>query len=270
MRLYRQFLPISPDLRVGTWHIRRLVLHHHYPETTELHPHHHRHFQILCYLRGHGKIQIGTRIYAVQQGHVVLIPRELSHSFVRDPSAPPMCLVLDFDWRGFRHRAPLVYHANAGALHQIKRLLAEISRLTKLPPPPPALGIAAKVVVLQESLLQILNLVPSYRTQHLSLVIQKVNQLMDAMNSEHFSCKEIARQSGYQVDHLNRLFRRETGLTLGQFFSEKRLREAKNNLRTQSTISEAASLSGFEDPNYFSRWFKKLTGVSPREFCATA
>ena len=42
-----------------------------------------------------------------------------------------------------------------------------------------------------------------------------------------------------------------------------RLETAQAALRSTATIAEAASQSGFDDPNYFSRWFRRQTGRTP-------
>jgi AraC-like DNA-binding protein len=43
-----------------------------------------------------------------------------------------------------------------------------------------------------------------------------------------------------------------------------RLETAQAALRSTATVAEAANQSGFDDPNYFSRWFRRQTGRTPR------
>ncbi|MBQ5918780.1 MAG: helix-turn-helix domain-containing protein, partial [Lachnospiraceae bacterium] len=44
------------------------------------------------------------------------------------------------------------------------------------------------------------------------------------------------------------------------------MEQAKKYLRQDCKIKEAALLSGFGDVNYFSKVFKKMTGLSPKEY----
>jgi AraC family L-rhamnose operon transcriptional activator RhaR len=74
---------------------------------------------------------------------------------------------------------------------------------------------------------------------------------------------ELARRIGLQKDHLNRLVRRSTGLTLGQWRARRMLAASEKELAREGTIAEAALRLGFPDANYFSRWFRRQTGMTP-------
>ena len=45
-----------------------------------------------------------------------------------------------------------------------------------------------------------------------------------------------------------------------------RLASAQRALREEASIAEASVRAGFEDPNYFARWFRRQTGRSPSAF----
>ena len=77
---------------------------------------------------------------------------------------------------------------------------------------------------------------------------------------------KIARHAGYHPDHLNRKLKRETGLGLRALRDRLRLETAQQSLRLEPTIAEAAAKAGFDDQNYFSRWFRRQTGQSPSAF----
>jgi AraC-like DNA-binding protein len=76
----------------------------------------------------------------------------------------------------------------------------------------------------------------------------------------------VARHAGYDPDHLTRKLKREGGLGLRALRDRLRLESAQAALRTSVTVAEAAVQSGFEDPNYFTRWFRRQTGQTPSEF----
>ena len=75
---------------------------------------------------------------------------------------------------------------------------------------------------------------------------------------------ELARKVGLQKDYLNRLVRRSTGLTLGQWRNRELLKACERELARGGRIGEAALNLGFSDANYFSRWFRQQTGMTPR------
>ena len=74
---------------------------------------------------------------------------------------------------------------------------------------------------------------------------------------------EIARESGYVRDALSRRLKREHGLSLRGLRDQERLQAAQTALREDAGIGAAAAKAGFDDPNYFSRWFRKQTGLTP-------
>ncbi|MFX5756507.1 helix-turn-helix domain-containing protein, partial [Acinetobacter baumannii] len=67
--------------------------------------------------------------------------------------------------------------------------------------------------------------------------------------------------------HLNRICNEVRGKSALSIIQEHLIEQAKTYLlHTSYSVSEIAYLLNFEYPNYFARLFKKLNGVSPREF----
>jgi two-component system response regulator YesN len=71
--------------------------------------------------------------------------------------------------------------------------------------------------------------------------------------------------SGFYLSHL---FRKEMNQTFSDYVGKIRIDQAKLLLKKDKTlqIQEIAERAGFNDPNYFAKTFKKLTGVTPREY----
>ena len=62
-------------------------------------------------------------------------------------------------------------------------------------------------------------------------------------------------------------FKQETGGNFIEYLTEVRLRNARELLKDSGlSIKEICAESGYSDPNYFSRIFKKYEGVTPSEF----
>ena len=77
---------------------------------------------------------------------------------------------------------------------------------------------------------------------------------------------ELAKEAGYVRDALSRKLKREHGLGLRALRDQERLQAAQAALLTAGSIAEAATRAGFEDPNYFTRWFRKQTGRTPGDW----
>lgn len=66
---------------------------------------------------------------------------------------------------------------------------------------------------------------------------------------------------------LNQILKQKTGKTINQILQERTLTEAKHLLfMGKMSIKEVAFTLGYQDASYFSRFFKKMTKLSPEEF----
>lgn len=80
-----------------------------------------------------------------------------------------------------------------------------------------------------------------------------------------------ARELGVSAGHFQTLVRRATGRSPGSLIRQQQTLEAKRLLSgTDMTIRRIAHQSGFSDPAYFCRFFRRETGMSPGEFRSRA
>jgi len=250
------------DIRIPGIRIRQMALHRHLPETAAVQPHSHPFAQCLLYLTGRGEQQVSDRLFAVQAGTAVFLPPRVEHAFGRKADRPPVCLVVDFDWRAGR-KSVLTASLAQSALREIRQHLAAIARLQRPAKTGLELETGALILKLLALLLDGLALRQVERTDALSPGLRRVERLLNSPEWAHRRLGELARRAGYQRDYLNRLLKAETGLTLGQFRARSRVRQAQQALEREAAVGEASVAAGFEDANYFSRWFRKQTGQSP-------
>lgn len=91
--------------------------------------------------------------------------------------------------------------------------------------------------------------------------------LIEARYRQQPSVEELAGQLGLTGAHLNTLCRRLANRSALQLLHERILLEAKRQLTyTSMTIGQVADALGFSEPAYFTRFFKRNTGLSPRDF----
>jgi len=73
----------------------------------------------------------------------------------------------------------------------------------------------------------------------------------------------IAKSLGVRASYLTDVFKPYTSMTLHQYFISIKIVRAKELLGRGLPVKEVASRLGFRDEYYFSRLFKKKTGLSP-------
>ena len=75
---------------------------------------------------------------------------------------------------------------------------------------------------------------------------------------------KLAREAHMSIDGFIRTFRRWMNTTPARYVAQVRIREACRLLvETEETIDEIAARLGFPDRFYFTRVFKRLTGLPP-------
>lgn len=95
----------------------------------------------------------------------------------------------------------------------------------------------------------------------------RFSRMVEENFREHWSLDEYARRLDITTVHLNGICRRLHGKTALGVLHERLLLEANRNLvYTTLTVNQIADLLGFSEPAYFTRFFKRLAGVTPSEF----
>lgn len=98
-------------------------------------------------------------------------------------------------------------------------------------------------------------------------VISKVKEFLRSEACSGISAYEASEKLGYNPDHLSRLIKAETGMTLCAYLNSIRISRAKNLLQGSSMkICDIARSCGFSDEKYFMKLFKKSESITPSKY----
>lgn len=98
-------------------------------------------------------------------------------------------------------------------------------------------------------------------------IVKKAAQYISLNYSREVSIERIAEELHVSRSYLTSRFSTEMGLTPARYLANIRLSQSKELLSSSdSPISEVASLCGFQDSYYFSRFFKANTGMTPSQY----
>ena len=96
--------------------------------------------------------------------------------------------------------------------------------------------------------------------------VAEVIELMEQNLEEPLTASELAQFSGMQLRQLERLFKKHCHDTPTRFYLRLRLERARQLLKhTQMTVVDVAVACGFRSPEYFSRRYRAVFGLAPRE-----
>lgn len=87
------------------------------------------------------------------------------------------------------------------------------------------------------------------------------------MNGVADPVEKMAQRSGLTERTFKRRFLSATGYTPLNYVQQLRIEEAKRRLeRTDEPVEKIGWLVGYEDPAFFRRLFKRVTGVTPGQY----
>ena len=97
----------------------------------------------------------------------------------------------------------------------------------------------------------------------------RVKQLLDNRYTAHESIQSQLEKLDFSYAHLCRIFTKQYGISPLGYINAGRIERAKRLLRQDKmTIKQVSNATGFDDAAYFSRFFQKTVGMSPRSFMA--
>lgn len=103
-----------------------------------------------------------------------------------------------------------------------------------------------------------------------ALPAHKLRRVIERMNADldtDLHLKMIAAESGYSRNHFLRMFRAATGCTPHQYLLRLRIEKAQSLMKNRSLrIIDIAESCGFTSQSQFSRVFRRVIGVKPRQY----
>lgn len=103
--------------------------------------------------------------------------------------------------------------------------------------------------------------------ESVKVIIRKAVEYIRNNYRETITLNDIAEYTYVSSCYLSRLFTKEMGKSFVDFLSEIRIEKAKEFLRKDNYKAyEVAEMVGIKDAHYFSKLFKKYTGITPSEY----
>lgn len=97
--------------------------------------------------------------------------------------------------------------------------------------------------------------------------ISAAKEFMWGNYTRRITLDEIAGHVHLNPQYLSVLFKRETGESVVDYLTNLRIEQAKTVLKESTLpINEIARSIGYDDPDYFSRVFRRRCGMSPRQY----
>lgn len=214
-----------------------------------------------------------TQVYSIKSGQGFLIfPGQIT-TYIADEKLPWEYIWIEFD--GLRVREALsltelsadnpVYHPRSKELRE--RMLEEMRYIVRHAEASP-FHLIGHLFLFFDYLTQSARserLVSSSRMS--DYYIKEAINYIEQNFQNNITIEDIARVCGINRSYFGRIFRNSTGRSPQEFLMNYRMVKATELLKlTSLSIADIGSAVGYENQLHFSRAFKNIYGVSPREW----
>lgn len=244
------------------------VLHRHRPEHWAMRRFANARYDILALaVAGRARYQTDTESFDARRGTMLFFPRGTAHAAQSDPDDPwsfySVGFVLEPASPGVADRiAALDPHRTFGNTRQLQDLFEQLDRAWNSGMPGFSMACRGLVMLLMQQYLAAAerrrHAVPHAAT--IEAVVERMHQHVGRVDA----VGDLARQAGLSESRFRDLFKAVTGCSVTRYQNRLRIQAAQDLLADGSmAVGEVAEELGFRDVYYFSRLFKRFTGVPP-------
>lgn len=105
------------------------------------------------------------------------------------------------------------------------------------------------------------------RQKKTNSIIEKADQYINEHFAEDISLEDIAKEVNLSSYYFSRFYKEVTGFGFSDRLQNVRVEKAKEYLKQEElSIKDVSYLVGYTEPNYFSKIFKKATGLTASEY----
>ena len=219
--------------------------------------HAHNTWEFMCYIKGTGRLICEDGSIKFEEGTVIAVPPHHKHGSESDNAFVNICIHTPISMPEEK------FYVINGASGNLKKLFEVASSLFN--------DVSLHVSSLQSLTLTIREMIlEEYETRlpdsRLKAVYEKISE---SYREARFCMTSLVESSGYSFDHFRILYKKCFGFTPKEHLDRLRMEKAiylLDNYGNALRICEIADMCGYTDSLYFSRKFKKYTGISPESY----
>ena len=98
-------------------------------------------------------------------------------------------------------------------------------------------------------------------------LVQEIKAYLKQNLSGKLRIEDVCRTLGYSKTYLCQIFSAQTSQTIMRYYNVKKIEYAKKLIREGAyNVTQISNMLSFDNPQYFSRVFKRISGITPTEF----
>ena len=237
--------------------------------------HTHPFTELFCVVDGKGEFNIQGQRFPVKANDFVIINPQVEHTELSSPDEPLEYIVLGIRGLSFSNLTPVSEGGHPFSFFNLRDEQKDILRyLNAMVQEATSQQMSYELVC--HNLLEIL-LIKILRHQHFDLEVGKqskatkdisfIKHYLETYYHESIQLEDLASMTHLSRFYISHSFKKEIGMSPMEYLIDIRIKESKILLRTTNySISQVADIVGFTTPTYFSKQFRKSTGISPTDY----
>ena len=228
-----------------------------HPNITRLHSH--SVTEVVYYLDCEGELYIENETYCFRPGSIIIVPPYHRHYETSDTNMTIAC----FGVQTLLNLEEGILQLNDNSKYNFINLFKQLYAANRIK--------YSNWKKIQDALLHLMEqyiIGWSSQDDNDNEIVQILKQkLIDSIPQKNVSIEKIETDMPISNSYLRKIFKKETGMSPMEYLQLQRINNAKQLLaNTSLNIKSIAINTGFEDPYYFSRLFKRVTGKSPSDW----
>lgn len=233
------------------------------------------HYLIHFVLKGEGIFQLGAQRYPVKAGQAFFIAPKIPATYYADEKNP-----WSYAWVEFDGLKAGEYLKRTGLCPDSPIYTPRFRDIQGTPAPSEillhmlkhheetSLYLISHLYLLLDSLIKYAKTEPEERPGTLKdFYMKEAVHYMEEHYQENISIQQLSDWCGLNRTYFSKLFKDSLEITPQEFLMKYRMSKACELLsKTNTAVNEVAAAVGYQNPLHFSRAFKKMYGVSPREW----
>lgn len=251
----------------------------------------HDFWEFLCVDKGEVNVRAGGRQLSLKKGDIVFHKPNEFHNVSSNGISAPNLVVFSFKSNSscMKYFENQVFQINEQERSLIAQIITEAKRCITSPlnnphteklevSETPFFGSEQMIKIHLEALLIDMircnyfarpstQTVKSIKKKSDAILYQHINTYLDEHIREHLTIETICRDNLISRSQLQKLFREKNDCGVIESFSKMKIELAKQIIReNRHNFTQIAEFLGYTSIHYFSRQFKKVTGMTPSEY----
>ena len=233
-------------------------------------PHTHACAELFFVTGGAGSLQLQEQLVAVSSGDLIVVNPGVPHTERSQAVDPMQYVVLGVD--GLELTSGSSGYVLLHGFAQQRQAAACLEILAQEAADPQSDSAALCQSLLRTLLILMLRrrqsmLFPVPPEQKVSRECALVRRYIDNHFKENITLEQLAALAHINKYYLSHAFQREYGVSPIRYLTRRRIQESRFLLTdTDHTLSHIAQVLGFSSLSYFSQCFRRLEGISPKEY----